>query len=859
MCEMAAAVLAFLVVVPTAWKRGPVLPIALAVTLLLAVNGYLFKVWSCGALPQVLALSVVPVLLLAGLSGLWKAPLGRPLCLLWMVGALAIVASPDRGSAFEGWLGLSVAVGAFALGSRLHSTGLSRCHMAVVVVAPSVLVMVMTLARAVALAGRVGLWGALQARLGDMGLNPNVLSCYLVLIVPVWLGIFPGTRGRSRRVGVVLVVVLSALLMLLTLSKGGWLGFAVAVGVFLALVLRTKWRYVPMVAMMLTAVGGSLLVARGTDRDSFGKRLLTWRAASHAIMHRPLIGAGLHNSEVHRAYLRPKDGERVTTSEEWDLLLGHSHNLLLQTAESVGLIGLILVVWLGIEGLRSARLSWLSVAGTERYVLAGLVGGLAGQIASAMFLVGYSTPTLLAVETMVVLSIICRAPERAKPKGGVVAIPLGLVLLVVTMAQSHRLAGAEAARHADLDRFLETQLAWARTNPLAATPRAEIGRLLLEDGRPAEARGWLEQAVARSKLYAPYRVSLARAYRAEGRWLDAMQQFEQALRLDPAYTQTGGGLAAKLELPRLHQDRGDDRKDPQVSGMGPRGRREARLATAEQLLESGRPEPAARLLSAILEEEQSPAVRFRAALLLGKARETQARPGAAIQAYRHASSIQEGPEPHEALGRLHLEAGRTDQAVRELELAVAAGAGSDAHSRLAQALETQGNLPRALWAARTAVRMSPQNARAKSVLGRLLFLDGATSRAIRELSEASRLDSASAKPLVLLAEVYRKQKDYGKALEALSNAITREPELPWAHKQRAFTLQEMGSHEEAVTAWREVLALDPHDTEPHYFSALALAATGDSVAMARELKIYLAADPHGRWAGEAAGRLARAG
>jgi tetratricopeptide (TPR) repeat protein/O-antigen ligase len=850
LCEIAAAALACLVVLPAVWKHGPALPIGGFLVFLLAVNGYLFRVWSAGALPQIAALAILPALFLVGPNGLWSGTIGRPLLLLWLVGGVAIIAAPDRGAAVDGWLGLSVAVAVFAVLCRLRHDGLSRTTAAWVLLVSSIPVVAISLLRGIILVVRVGWWHALGARLGALGLNPNVLSGYLVILLPLWMGTVPSLRVRLHRALAMLMIACGLVLQLLTLSKGGWIGFAAGVGVLLALMLRRRSRYALVVGVAALAIVGSVIVARGTGRDSLAKRVLTWRAASQAVLQRPVFGAGLLNSEVHRAFLREEDAERVVTSQEWDLLLGHSHNLLLQVGEGLGFAGLALFGWLVVAAVRSARRSWVEAPRAERWVLVGALGGLAGNLVSGMFLVGYSTPTLIAVETMAALSLIADG-KRARPRGGAAAIPVGLVLLLLTLAESHRLAGNEAARHGNAGRFLAEQIAWAKLNPLAATPRAEAGRVLLRHGRVHEAVGWLEAAVARNRSYAPYRVSLGRAYREEGRWLEAMQQFAHALRLDPAYTQPEGGLAAKLELRGLQEDRGDDRKDPTIGALGNRGIREARLGTAEELLESGRIGPAVQLLEAMLEEEPSPAFQFRAAMLLGKARELQGRPGAAARAYLLASSIQEGPDPHEALGRLHLEAGRIKKAVDELELAVAAGAGVDAHVRLAQALESKGDLPRALWAARTAVRMSPDNSSARSMLGRLLFLDGATERAIQELRQAAGLDTTSAKPLVLLAEVYRRQKDYDDALETLSEALAREPGLAWAHKQKAYALQETGRNAEAAEAWGRVLELDADDTEAHYFLGLALSGLNRRDEMALHLRSYVEREPDGRWADQA--------
>jgi tetratricopeptide (TPR) repeat protein len=655
------------------------------------------------------------------------------------------------------------------------------------------------------------------------------------------------------------MLAVGTLLLLLTLSKGGWLGWGVGSGVFLVLVLKRRWRVLLLGAAIGLSVIGAVLMARGAQRDSLSRRVLTWRAAGQAVAHRPIVGAGLLNNHVHRAFLRPEDGERITTSEEWDLLLGHSHNLLLQVGEGLGFLGIALMGWLVVSAVLSGRAAWVVSGAGGRPVVAGILGGLAGHLATSMFLVGYSTPTLLAVEAAALLALLSDGGERTRSRGRMLLIPLGLLVLLLTRGETHRLAAEQARRHDNIAGLLSEAKAWASVSPWAASPRAEVGRTFLREGQLDEAAEWLAAAVARSKLYAPYRVSLAEAYRRQGRWLDAMRELEAAVELDPAYTQPQGGLAARVELQSLNKARGDDGALRTVGPMGERGEREARLATATALLESGKKAAAMAILQTLLKESQSDVERYRAAMLLASAQERLRRPGQAMQTYRLAASINDGPEPREAMGRLHLDAGRVSRAVKELELAVAAGAGSDAHARLAQALEMSGDLNRGLWAAREAVRLSPTSGRARSMLGRLLFLSGAAGRAVAELEAAARLDTLSAKPLVLLAEVHRKEKDLAKALQAASDAVAREPELPWAHKQKAFTLQGMGRNEEAVAAWREAVRLDTGDTEAHYFLALALEGTGATAEMREELLLYLEMEPDGRWAERAQDLLGSGG
>ena len=231
--------------------------------------------------------------------------------------------------------------------------------------------------------------------------SANQLGGVLLLVVPLALGaalapwdrpgLFAGAfNGLGRLLAAILAVLLGAAL-LLTQSRGAWVGLAV--GLVALVALRWPWgRWVLLVATMAGMVfylfwGQDLLaphvVAAVNDtgglRTSVGTLTLTgriqiWARAWDYIIETPLFGAGLGTFRARYAgYTGGYWGGVV-----FDMGTPHAHNVLIQMAYDVGLVGLaayLALVGLAIcDGLRLCRQG----RGFGASLAAGIVAALVG-------------------------------------------------------------------------------------------------------------------------------------------------------------------------------------------------------------------------------------------------------------------------------------------------------------------------------------------------------------------------------------------------------------------------------------------------------------------------------------------------
>ena len=160
--------------------------------------------------------------------------------------------------------------------------------------------------------------------------NPNLLAGYLLVVLPLALAAVLRWRQPARRLFALSALMLGLAALVLTYSRGAWMGLVAAaavVGLLLALRLTRRWpplwrRLVP---LLLLAGGAallavlvwqveplrvrvlSLLAGRGDSSNNF--RINVWLATLDMIQARPWIGIGPGNdafNQIYPLYQQPK-------------------------------------------------------------------------------------------------------------------------------------------------------------------------------------------------------------------------------------------------------------------------------------------------------------------------------------------------------------------------------------------------------------------------------------------------------------------------------------------------------------------------------------------------------------------------
>jgi putative inorganic carbon (HCO3(-)) transporter len=175
--------------------------------------------------------------------------------------------------------------------------------------------------------------------------NPNLLAGYLIPILPLAIVALLRWRSWPQRLFAAAALVLGAVALFLSYSRGGWLGMVAALGsMALLLVLRQTRSWPPLwrrlfPLLLVAAAMAALVVAvtqieplrirvmslvAGREDSSNNFRINVWLAAIEMIQDRPWLGIGPGNSAfnlIYPLYQQPKFNALSAYSVPLELLV----------------------------------------------------------------------------------------------------------------------------------------------------------------------------------------------------------------------------------------------------------------------------------------------------------------------------------------------------------------------------------------------------------------------------------------------------------------------------------------------------------------------------------------------------------
>ena len=354
-------------------------------------------------------------------------------------------------------------------------------------------------------------------RPGDVGLTVgtvNAVALYLELLVPiaVWLS---WARWRSTAFSAGLGA-LGAFALLVTGSRGAWLGAAAGAVILAALVWRTSGLSLARLGTPRTrrilaaglAIGAVLLVPTFVTRMLSGDagRVELWTAAWSMFTSSPIVGVGPGAWPSLRAFTPISDDNLA--------VLATSHNSILQVLAESGVIGLLAAAWIVVT---VARVGWRAVIGgrdaDDRVLAAVALASLAAALVHSVVDTQFHLPAIVLLVLHLVARLELAAPPDPEP----------------ATRQPGRLAVATAAIGVLIGALLLVPID-------VAMVRAAVGNAALDRGDPGAALPDFDAAVALHPLPA-YRLGVAIASRGLGDDAGAASALE-AMDRDEAFTFT---------------------------------------------------------------------------------------------------------------------------------------------------------------------------------------------------------------------------------------------------------------------------------------------------------------------------------
>jgi O-antigen ligase/tetratricopeptide (TPR) repeat protein len=282
-------------------------------------------------------------------------------------------------------------------------------------------------------------------RPGSLLGNPNFLGIFLAIAVPLAFGRGLRWRGIGRFIMAVYCVA-GLVLLLLTFSRGSWLAFGGALIVLLALLfggrlrpslVRAWWARqttavrLGMGAAALLVIGAGIVVGLffvlsfSQSGRSLDLRTYIYDAAVRAFVERPLTGYG--HFTFGRSLARDASQPPLTPHN-------HAHNIALNTAAELGVVGLVALVALVLIGTRSMWHNWRTAPNeSDRIAYASAVAAVTAFAVHHLVDVSAMNPAIALTGLFVLLAAVYPthkppASRRATVQGvGVAALWLVLI------------------------------------------------------------------------------------------------------------------------------------------------------------------------------------------------------------------------------------------------------------------------------------------------------------------------------------------------------------------------------------------------------------------------------------------------
>jgi len=212
--------------------------------------------------------------------------------------------------------------------------------------------------------------------------NPNVLGEYLLLLIPVGLGVVWGAKQGYNKILHLAIVGALSLCMIYTYSRGNWIGLIVAVFMFFMFYDR-RFVWLGVIALLISPVFlpqnviNRFLSVGDMGDTSTSYRVYIWMGTLNMLKDYWFSGIGVGTEAFNRIY--PLYSFSGVTAP-------HSHNLYLQIITENGILGL--VVFISVMAVYFKMCVSSIIKAKDRLlkgIITGLAAGMLGYLVQGMF------------------------------------------------------------------------------------------------------------------------------------------------------------------------------------------------------------------------------------------------------------------------------------------------------------------------------------------------------------------------------------------------------------------------------------------------------------------------------------------
>lgn len=291
-------------------------------------------------------------------------PIHLVILLYWGIVTLATAFSPVKAAALVGWSKFSLYLLFFALVERVVRSPRWRSWLITLYLHIALIVSIYGLRQWLFGADALATWTDPESPLAQttrvysyLG-NPNLLAGYLLPAVPLSIAAVFAWRGWLPKLLAVVIAGINMLCLVLTFSRGGWLGLVMSLFIFSLLLLYWLLPHLPrfwrlwafpillggLAGILLLAIvfvepvrdrAASIFASREDSSNNF--RINVWAGVREMIRDRPILGIGPGNTAFNQIYpLHQRPGFTALSA----------YSIFLEILVEVGFIGFTIFLWL---------------------------------------------------------------------------------------------------------------------------------------------------------------------------------------------------------------------------------------------------------------------------------------------------------------------------------------------------------------------------------------------------------------------------------------------------------------------------------------------------------------------------------
>lgn len=240
-----------------------------------------------------------------------------------------------------------------------------------------------------------------RTRVFSIFTSPNIFGSLLTLAIPMTVSLALMTKKTLSRIFFCLVALVMLASLVFTFSRGAWIGFMLAAGIYI--LLKDKRFIIPAVILAVLVVAavpsvgdriGYMLSPEYIESSLRGGRLVRWLTGLEILKNNLLLGVGLGHFG---GAVAMNNGMKYLVGYTWTDTFYMDNNMLKMAVES-GLLGfgafMILMYSVVINSFRTIKLSSTKAS---RELSTGILAGLCGVIAHNFFENVFETPMMTSL------------------------------------------------------------------------------------------------------------------------------------------------------------------------------------------------------------------------------------------------------------------------------------------------------------------------------------------------------------------------------------------------------------------------------------------------------------------------------